>query len=250
MWDPDATEVLPSAAGPEVESTRTLPRIEADARRRPARRPRRIPKGVWAAAALAACAAGGLAVGALTAGPAEQPAAGKLPSVPPSPTGAPGAAASTPASTPTPSPTPSPTGPAAYRVTLRTADVAEGGTDADVQGRLTDEAGRTSEWTVLDTRDHNDFEAGAGATYVIVTPPGFGRPASFQLWKGGKDAWAVEAGVRLTGPAGYAAVWRPEGGPSGSPTRLWITGGERAPADGTPVFTTYSPNGTLSPSTP
>lgn len=141
---------------------------------------------------------------------------------------------------------PRPTGAAAYQVTLRTADVAEAGTDSDVQGRLTDETGRTSAWTVLDTHDHNDFEAGARATYVVAVPAGFGRPAAFQLWKGGKDAWAVEGDVRLTGPAGYAAVWRP----TDSPSRLWITGGEAAPADGTPVFTAYSPNGTLSRSTP
>ncbi|MFD7261643.1 PLAT/LH2 domain-containing protein [Streptomyces sp. NPDC059874] len=160
----------------------------------------------------------------------------KQPSVPPPPTRAPSATPSAPA----------PTGPADYRVTLRTADVAQGGTDNDVQGRLTDEAGRTSAWTVLDTRDHNDFEAGVSDTYVIAVPAGFGRPASFQLWKGGKDALAVEADIRLTGPAGYAAVWRSAGGPS----RLWITGGEPAPADGAPVFTAYSPDGTLSRSSP
>ncbi|WP_329385232.1 PLAT/LH2 domain-containing protein [Streptomyces sp. NBC_01351] len=246
MWDPDETEVLPSAAGHEVSSTRPLPRIDGNVRRPGPARRRRIPKGVWAGAALVACAAGGLTVGALTGGPAE-PSAGKPPTVPPSPT------PTTPDQAPAPDPTasasspaPRPTGAAAYQVTLRTADVAEAGTDSDVQGRLTDETGRTSAWTVLDTHDHNDFEAGARATYVVAVPAGFGRPAAFQLWKGGKDAWAVEGDVRLTGPAGYAAVWRP----TDSPSRLWITGGEAAPADGTPVFTAYSPNGTLSRSTP
>ncbi|MDT9689208.1 hypothetical protein Q5762_12830 [Streptomyces sp. P9(2023)] len=52
----------------------------------------------------------------------------------------------------------------------------------------------------------------------------------------------VEADVRITGPDGYAAVWRP----AGAPSRLWITGGGTAPDDGAPVFSAYSPDGTLS----
>jgi hypothetical protein len=131
-------------------------------------------------------------------------------------------------------------------VTVVTADAAGAGTDSDVRGRLTDEAGRTSAWTVLDTSGHNDFEAGARDSYAITTPPGFGHPASLQLWKGGEDAWSVESAVRVTGPGGYTAVWRP----AGAPARLWITGGESPPDDGAPVFTAYSPEGTLSRSAP
>lgn len=268
-WDPDATEVLPlpaatgrwSAPGPDsdITSTRPLPRIDGDAyaprantvppeghtrrdavrdARRDARRASKTAKVVWAAAALAACTTGGIAIGTMTADPA-RPAASELPTGP-----------ATPAPTPTPTPTSHPptatapepsNGPASYQVTLETAEAEEAGTDSDVQGRLTDEAGRTSAWTVLDTDGHNDFEADTRATYVIDVPAAFGRPASLQLWKGGKDAWAVESGVRITGPDGYSALWHP----AGASPHLWITGGDAAPDDGSPVFTAYSPNGTL-----
>ncbi|MFJ8017476.1 PLAT/LH2 domain-containing protein [Streptomyces sp. NPDC096339] len=211
--------------------------------RHPRRPARRVPKGVWAGAALVSCAAAGLAVGAMTAGPTGSAAA----EAPSGPASSPSSASPSPSTAaPGPATPTTPTGPATYRVTVRTADVAQAGTDSDVQVRLTDETGRTSAWTVLDTRDHNDFEAGVSDTYEIRTPAGFGRPASLQLWKSGKDAWAVEAGTRVTGPGGYDALWRP----ANAPARLWITGGERAPSDGAPVFTAYSPNGTLSRSTP
>lgn len=248
-WDPDATEVLPPptatgrwrAPGPDsdITSTRPLPGIDGDAYAPRAntvppeghtRRASKTAKVVWAAAALAACTTGGIAIGTMTADPA-QPAASELPTGPAAP------ASHSPAAT---APEPS-NGPAAYRVTLETADADGAGTDSDVQGRLTDEAGRTSAWTVLDTDGQNDFEADTRTTYVIDVPAAFGRPASLQLWKGGKDAWAVESGARITGPDGYSALWHP----AGTSPHLWITGGDAAPDDGSPVFTAYSPDGTL-----
>ncbi|MDV5147408.1 PLAT/LH2 domain-containing protein [Streptomyces sp. SBC-4] len=189
---------------------------------------RRAPKVIGAAVVLAACTAGGIAIGvAATADPA-RPAAAEPPAAP--------APSRPPVTT-----APEPSGPAAYQVTLETADAEGAGTDSDVQGRLTDEAGRTSAWTVLDTDGQNDFEADTRTTYVIDVPAAFGRPASLQLWKGGKDAWAVESGARITGPDGYSALWHP----TGTAPHLWITGGDVAPDDGSPVFTEYSPNGTL-----
>ncbi|AJF65992.1 PLAT/LH2 domain-containing protein [Streptomyces vietnamensis] len=247
LWDPEATELLPHTVpgpagaepwrgGGDVTDTRPLPAIDAApgtppppapaARRAPRVRPRR---GVWVGAALAACAVGGLAIGAvLTA------ATGRTAAAPP-----PGPTSSAPGV-----PRPTRTGPAAYEVTVATANTAGAGTDSDVQARLTDESGRTSPWTALDTPDHNDFEAGIRDTYVIGVPAGFGRPASLQLWKGGTDAWAVEADVRVTGPDGYAALWHP----AERASRLWITGSDPVPEDATPRFTQYSPNGTLAPS--
>ncbi|MEU9706461.1 PLAT/LH2 domain-containing protein [Streptomyces sp. NPDC047981] len=275
--DPEATEVLPRAAGswtggvplpdapvPEVASTRPLPRIEAEApgpytaravgRARPAATGRRSSghgssergssgrgrKGVWAGAVLVACAAGGLTVGALTSGSAGPDDASAGSPGPAGPATAPAVAPPSPGTTSAP-PDTGAAGAAVYRVTLTTPDTPGAGTDSDVQARLTDEAGRTSAWTVLDTADHNDFEAGARDTYVISVAPEFGRPASFQLWKGGRDAWAVESAALVTGPDGYAALWRP----TDAPTRLWLTGGEQAPADGAPAFAAYSPEGAL-----
>ncbi|MER6999413.1 PLAT/LH2 domain-containing protein [Streptomyces sp. NPDC000410] len=249
MWDPDATEVLPRDPGRDLTSTRPLPRIDGTVQSPypsggPAGLRRgRVPRGVWAGAVLAACTAGGLAVGAMTAGSAE-PTAGDPP---PGPAESAAAAPPPGSASPTPSvPAPQPTGPVGYQVTVVTADVAGTGTDSDVQARLTDEAGRTSSWTVLDTSGHNDFESGARDTYVIPVPPGFGSPAAFQLWKSGEDAWAVQSDVSVTGPDGYSAVWHP----AGEPPRLWITGGDPAPEDGAPVFTAYSPDGGLTRNTP
>ncbi|MFG2298304.1 PLAT/LH2 domain-containing protein [Streptomyces sp. NPDC048603] len=141
-------------------------------------------------------------------------------------------------------PAPRRTGRIAYEVTVATADAVGAGTDSDVQARISDVSGRTSAWTVLDTSGHDDFEEGGKDTYLIAAPPDFGRPASLQLWKGGHDAWAVEADVRVAGPDRYESVWRP----AEPASRLWITGGESPPADGSPVFTAYTPDGTLSTS--
>ncbi|WP_369145156.1 PLAT/LH2 domain-containing protein [Streptomyces sp. R44] len=245
-WDPEATELLPHIApGPaeaepwradgDVADTRPLARIDAApgtplppapaSRRAPRGRPRR---GTWVVAALAASAVGGLAVGAVLTAATGRSAA----TPPPGPTSPDQAV-----------PQPTRTGPAAYEVTVATANAAGAGTDSDVQARLTDESGRTSPWTALDTPDHNDFEAGSRDTYVVGVPAGFGRPASLQLWKDGTDAWAVEADVRVTGPDGYAALWHP----AESASRLWITGSDPVPEDAAPRFTQYSPNGTLAP---
>jgi hypothetical protein len=170
---------------------------------------------------LAATAVGGIVVGAVMVASADRPRSQTSPEPD--------------------TPLPTRTGPVAYEVTVTTANTAGAGTDSDVQVRLTDETGRTSAWTSLDKSGHDDFEAGVRDTYVIAVPADFGRAAALQLWKGGDDAWAVAADVRVVGPDAYAALWRPtEGG-----DWLWLTGSEPVPGDGAPAYSSYSPNGVL-----
>ncbi|MFG2330008.1 PLAT/LH2 domain-containing protein [Streptomyces sp. NPDC048604] len=227
--DLEATEVIPrlphsvaadaSAALPdEVTSTRPLPRIDDahPAASVPAR-PRRAPaRAAVAGAVLLACAGVGLAVGGLLSG-----RDGAVPK----------ATAAEDGEKAAPSEAPSAGGADArggsYRVTIRTSDADGAGTDCDVQGRLTDAEGRTSPWTVLDTSDHDDFEAGGTDTYTIAVPADFGRPVTFQLWKAKGDDWAPYARTRITGPDGFEGLW----GGEAEAERYWLTDDSGTPGE-------------------
>ncbi|MFF5975168.1 PLAT/LH2 domain-containing protein [Streptomyces sp. NPDC012769] len=234
--DPEVTEVLPRVTRPvpeasavlpdEVTTTRPLPRIDQD--RPPAARPRRVaPRAVVGGAVLLACAGAGLFLGGLVGredtGREEAGRDGTTGAqAGPGPTGRSGAPETS------------------YRITVETSDEDGAGTDSEVQGRLTDAQGRTSAWTVLDTPDHDDFEAGGTATYTIPVPADFGRPVRFQLWKAKGDDWAPSARTRITGPDAFEGLW----GADGEADRYWLTDvpGPRA-EDGpeSPSYGPYSP---------
>ncbi|MFF8837572.1 PLAT/LH2 domain-containing protein [Streptomyces sp. NPDC015130] len=229
-----------------MTTTRPLPRIDDPhpSVSGPAR-PRRGPaRAAVAGAVLLACAGVGLSVGGLVLG-----RDGDVPEA----AAAAAAAADEESVKAAPSEAPATGGAGtrggSYHITIRTSDEEGAGTDCDVQGRLTDAQGRTSPWTVLDTPDHDDFEAGSTDTYTIAVPADFGRPVKFQLWKSKGDDWAPYTRARITGPDGFEGFWDDEA----EAERYWLTDdtGTQVEEDeqGNASYGPYSPEWTLATDT-